>query len=147
KVVVKVALLHLPLLVEVTRKNIGILVDAPVLNRAIRALSDRLMRAKTMVQEKDLKRERPPRHVSVEVHQVGIVRDRLKMRSPAKAFGEHMSQRRLAGANVAGNGDKNLRTAIASVLDDLRLDGRRTRQAHRPAVDEYARRTHESAIP
>ena len=108
QVVSIVALFHQSLFEKIARENIGVLVDAPILDRALSALNDALVRLETIIQKEYLKWERPSRHVLVEVSEIGILSDRLKMGGPAESIGEHLSQSRFACSDVARYSDEDL---------------------------------------
>ncbi len=97
------------LLVQPSRKNIGIFINASILNRTLGPTGDSLMGLKPMIQKKHLERKRPARHVRIEVAQVWIVGHRLKMRTPTEAFRQKLCQCCFSGANVSRDGDKDLR--------------------------------------
>jgi hypothetical protein len=58
-----------------------------------------------VIQEEDLQIKTPSRHVLIEIVQIRIVINILKLRYPTIVLAQHLRERSLSGANIARNGD------------------------------------------
>jgi len=81
---------------EVSRKNLGVFVDRPVLYDALRTFHNALMVVKPLREKIDLEIERPAVHVFIKIGKVGVVFDRFVERFPAVMLAEHPGEGRFS---------------------------------------------------
>ena len=105
EIIVEIAGRHQAHVVEVGRKNVGILVDGAVLNDSAIALKDFQNLPIPAVEEENLKIERPAVHVVVKITQVGIVVGAFVVYLPTELLAQLGAQRGFARADIAGDGD------------------------------------------
>lgn len=89
---------------EVGGKDVGVFVDSSVLNYSILPVSYFQQLLEPVVEKIDLEVETPPLHIAVEVRQVRVVLNILVVSLPAKVAGQHIGERGLARAYIAGYG-------------------------------------------
>ena len=105
EIIVEIAGRHQAHVVEVGRKNVGILVDGAVLNDSAIALKDFQNLPIPAVEEENLKIERPAVHVVVKITQVGIIVGAFVVYLPTELFAQLGAKRGFARADIAGDGD------------------------------------------
>jgi hypothetical protein len=71
-------------------------------------LSDGQQVTETLLEEIDLKIERPPMDVPIVVYKIGILVDGFKTSLPTVVSGQHPSECRLSAADVSCYGDVHL---------------------------------------
>ena len=112
-IVVEVAIGHESLVVEVGRKDAGILVNSTILDDVLVGLVDLHNVLEALVEEIDLEVERPACHVGIEIRQIRIVLHALEARLPAIMFGQHVGQRCLTTADITCYCNMHARSAIS----------------------------------
>jgi len=104
EIIFEVARCHQAHVVEVGGENVGIFVNGAVLHHGDITLQNFENLLISVVQEIDLKIERPALHVVVKICEVGVVFGALKMRDPTELSGEFFAKGGLSGTYVAGDG-------------------------------------------
>ena len=89
---------------QVGRKDERIFVNGAVLYHVPVVPTDVHHLPKTAVQEVDLEVERPTLHFRVEVVQIGVFINILKVRFPTVVSGQQLGQGSLPRPNISGNG-------------------------------------------
>lgn len=87
---------------KVGRKNASILKDCAVLDDVFIALTNFNHFFESLVEEINLKVERPSRHITIEIVEIRIVFYWLKTRRPIISFCQHLGERGLAATDVSG---------------------------------------------
>ena len=86
---------------QVRRKDTGILKDGTVLNNGLLGMGNLYHLFETLVQEVNLKVERPTFHVGIEVLQIRVIVNGFEPGGPSVTMGQHLGQRGLATTNVS----------------------------------------------
>lgn len=98
-----ISLGHVALRVEVAGEDLGVFVDAAVLDDGAGAVEEGAVVAQAAGEEEDLRVEAPTLHVGVKVGEVGVFNDGLVERLPAKLLGKQPGEAGLAYAYVSGH--------------------------------------------
>ena len=86
---------------QVRCEDAGILEDGTILDDGLRRLWDLNDFLESLVQEVDLRVERPPLHVGIEVGEIRVVVDGLEPWGPAVTLGKQSRERGLAASDVS----------------------------------------------
>ena len=111
------------------RKNLGVLVDRAVLHHRAGVVGELLVEPELVRQKEDLAVERPALHVAVEVLQERVARVRLVEGGQPEPVLQELGERRLACANVAGDGDVLARAVHRQRRHSKRASSSAARQA------------------
>ncbi len=101
RVVLEIPCAHKAHVVKVRGEDAGVLVDCPVLDDDIAAPGDVHDILEPLVQEINLKIERPTLHVGVEIGKIRVEVNRFELGRPAVMGRQHLCQGGLAAAYVA----------------------------------------------
>lgn len=85
-IVAIVAIVHLANVVEIPGENFGVFVDRSILNDRFAGFCHPFVMLEPVCQKVDLEMKRPALHVPVEIGEVGIIVDGLKIWPPAESF-------------------------------------------------------------
>src|SRR5206468_2536009 len=99
EVVTVVALFHLPAFVQISRKDMAVLINRSILYRAGMGKADATVDFKAMIQKVNLQRKAPARHIVIKIFKVRVIAHGFKMRFPAIMLSEHACERSLACAD------------------------------------------------
>ena len=102
-VVVKIAVGHKALPMQIGCKDTCVLVDSTVLNNVIGSLAYLHHVFKTLIKEIDLQVKTPPLHIGVEVLQIRIKLHGFVTGFPTIMLGKHSCQRGLTTADISGD--------------------------------------------
>ena len=89
----------------VGRKDVDAFEDAAILYNVFFRLVDGQNILEPLFEKEHFEVERPPRHVLIEIVEIGVLRHRLKLGRPAVMLGKKGGQRGFSAADVAGYGD------------------------------------------
>ena len=122
--------------VEVSREDLGVLIDRPILDPGSIPRHDFLMESKLVGQEPHLAVEGPPLHVFVEGVEIGIVLKGLVGGREAVGVGEVRHQRGLADPNVARNSNELLGHEALTGQGWMTIHSEAEAHSHRWIIDE-----------
>jgi len=101
-----IPLAHIALKVKVAGKDLGVFINAAILNNRAGMIDQILLNAQTVSQKENLRVETPNLHVAVKIRQVRILRDRLKEWLPAQTITKQFDKCGFAHSDITSNGNK-----------------------------------------